>query len=422
MLVLSQLAVVVVSVIRNRSSLAIGNVVGSAIANILGAFSLGLLFYKKTSNHQTLFERSSIIYSVALLVVTVMASALLAFGRRIDWRAAGGAFIALFAVYLVSISWLIAKGITKAPEGSDTSSDTDSIDSDVDTASIAIEDEDHVEDEVQSDRREPLQAPVPDVWGDTNIAGAGLALRPLTKGRPRKTKEVRSEGNHEENSTSPSMRNDSNLHRIAEDDTIHAPPMTGAEESISLSVRRRRGLPSGEAHEGTSSLSSTVTSPVASRKQPRGMAYHFVMLGIGFIAIVLSGFVLSNAASNIVDEFGISDVLAGVVILSIATTIPEKFVAVLSGYKGHMDIMLANTVGSNIFLLTLCIGIVWVATGGEYNCGDVVPAEIGVMFGSTVALALTVLLQGRFARIIGAVLLSCYIAFIVLEFTVIHKV
>jgi len=146
------------------------------------------------------------------------------------------------------------------------------------------------------------------------------------------------------------------------------------------------------------------------------------MLGVGFFAVVLSGYVLSNAASNLVDEFGISDVLAGVVILSIATTIPEKFVAVLSGYKGNMDIMLANTVGSNMFLLTLCIGIVWVATGGTYEGGDVVPAEIAVMFASTVVLVLTILLQGKFARTIGTAMLIGYIAFIALEFTVIHKV
>lgn len=39
------LAVVIASVARNQSSLAIGNDVGATTSNILGAFSLGLLFY-----------------------------------------------------------------------------------------------------------------------------------------------------------------------------------------------------------------------------------------------------------------------------------------------------------------------------------------------------------------------------------------
>ncbi len=83
------------------------------------------------------------------------------------------------------------------------------------------------------------------------------------------------------------------------------------------------------------------------------------MLAAGFVAILLSSHVLSKAATSLVDQHGISADLFGVVILSIATTTPEKFISALSGYKGHMGIMMAHTVGSNIFLLTLCIGIIW---------------------------------------------------------------
>ncbi len=94
------------------------------------------------------------------------------------------------------------------------------------------------------------------------------------------------------------------------------------------------------------------------------------MLCAGFLGVVLGGYALYNSACNLVDEFGISDILGRVVILSIATTIPEKSIAVLSSHKGQMDITLANTVGSNIFLLTLCIGIVWLAAGGSYDGVD----------------------------------------------------
>ena len=409
---------VVISVVRNRSSLALGNVVGSTIANILGAFSLGLIFYKKSSNNQILFEKSSIIYSIALLVVTILASGLLAFGHRIDWRATGGAFIGLFAVYLVSVSYLIAKGITKAPEGSDTSSDSaDSDDDDDDNVTNRAEDDDQREPErLRSNEHELSNSAAPGVSNEADGTVEDFFQDNLRTSASRR----RSGASDDANKVSGvSIAQGSFGSEVAP-----VPAVAETPESTSRSVRRRQGASRRHLPERNSSQSpTTADQPVVSRyKQPRGVAYHFVMLGIGFLAIVLSGYVLSNAASNLVDEFGISDVLAGVVILSIATTIPEKFVAVLSGYKGHMDIMLANTVGSNIFLLTLCIGIVWVTTNGVYDGGDVMPAEIGVMFGSTVALALTVLLQGRFARIIGFALLSSYIAFIVLEFTVIHKV
>jgi Ca2+/Na+ antiporter len=93
--------------------------------------------------------------------------------------------------------------------------------------------------------------------------------------------------------------------------------------------------------------------------KPRSLPFHFAMLAAGFVAILLSSHVLSKAATSLVDQHGISADLFGVVILSIATTTPEKFISALSGYKGHMGIMMAHTVGSNIFLLTLCIGIIW---------------------------------------------------------------
>lgn len=337
-----QLVVVVVSIARHRPGLALGNVVGSTIANTLGAFSLGLIFYRPADDAGTnrLFERSSVIYSVALLLIATVAAAVLAWGEHIHWRAVGFVFIAVFGVYITSISYLIAKGFAKAPEEmSDSDSDSDSelgADSD-------------------SDEERPLQS--------GTIGGYGSIDNPSTR------------------STGPLLDH-------------QRPPHPGL-------ARRSRFRPPAS--------------------QARILIRHLAFLSGGFVAVVISGYVLSCATSNLVDETGISDVLAGVVILSIATTIPEKFVALMSGYKGHADILLANTVGSNIFLLTLCLGITWAAASGDGGPANVSTSEIVVMLGSAVLMTLTVLLQGRFARFLGWAMLVLYIAFLVLEFTYIHK-
>jgi Ca2+/Na+ antiporter len=143
---------------------------------------------------------------------------------------------------------------------------------------------------------------------------------------------------------------------------------------------------------------------------------------LGFLAICLAGYVLSHAATTITDEFGISDVLFGIVVLAIATTLPEKFVAVMSGHRGHAGILVANTAGSNIFLLALCSGIVMLDTSGKLERGNVNVAELGVLWGSTVAFTATVWFDGRFCRRIGFGMLIAYVTFIVLEFTLIHGV
>ena len=327
--------VVIASLARNRSSLAIGNVVGSTISNILGAFSLGLLFH--STSQKIVFDRSSKIYSLLLLLLTLFTTLLTFLGTRGSWRIFGGILLGLFVAYVISVAWAISRGAIRAPEGSDSDSDT-------------------------SD-----------------------------------------DSSSEDGNTTSEMRQRPN-------GVI-------------------TGRPEGSSHQDTEA--APVVIPVDSssgRREPQrrrtrhGLKYHIAYLLVGFLSICLSGYVLSHASTTISEEIGLSDVLFGVVILSIATTLPEKFIAVLSGSRGHAGILVANTVGSNIFLLSLCMGIVLVVTAGDFDAGSVNAAELGIMMGSTVALTATVWFGAAWSRWIGAAMLIAYIAFLVLEFTVIRKV
>ncbi|KAF1976741.1 hypothetical protein BU23DRAFT_527798 [Bimuria novae-zelandiae CBS 107.79] len=332
-----ELAVVVASLARNRTSLAIGNIVGSAISNILGAFSLGILFHN--ANQTIQFDRSSRIYSLILLALTTFATPILYLPARTVWLVSGCVLIAFFAVYIGTVGWAIAKGTLTAPEDSDDSSDDES--SDAESTSDAIA-------ETTSDS-----------------------------------------GNGNEHGTNGSAIFEPN-------------------EQTPLFVQ--------------ADTPTTRTPAVLHRSKRRTLRYHIFSLLLGFLAICLAGYVLSHAATTITDEFGISDVLFGVVILALATTLPEKFIAVLSGHRGHAGILVANTAGSNIFLLTLCAGIVMLDTKGSFERGSVNVAELGVLWGSTVAFTATVWFGRRFCRWIGLAMLGAYVVFIMLEFTVIHGV
>lgn len=54
------------------------------------------------------------------------------------------------------------------------------------------------------------------------------------------------------------------------------------------------------------------------------LLYHIFQLFFGFLAICLSGYLLSHSTISITTELGLSDVLFGVIILAIATTPPPK--------------------------------------------------------------------------------------------------
>jgi Ca2+/H+ antiporter len=154
------------------------------------------------------------------------------------------------------------------------------------------------------------------------------------------------------------------------------------------------------------------------RKQRHTLAYHIFYLILGFLAICIAGYVLSHAATTIIDELNIPDVLFGVVVLAIATTLPEKFIAVMSGHRGHTGVLVANTAGSNIFLLTLCNGIILLNTKGSFEHGSVGIVELGVLWASTIAFAGTIWFGARFFQWIGYAMIATYITFIVLESTI----
>ena len=183
---------------------------------------------------------------------------------------------------------------------------------------------------------------------------------------------------------------------------------------------------SSDSDEGDSDSDETqVNSPLLPRRnvisqRSRQLRRHVIHLLAGFAAICLAGYVLSQAAMNIVDELGMSDMLFSIVILAIATTLPEKFVSVMSGNRGHIGILVANCVGSNIFLLTLCCGITMIYSKGNLDRDMLEPAELAVLWASTAAFTGTVWFGARIARAIGAVMIVCYIAFIILEFTVLR--
>lgn len=158
--------------------------------------------------------------------------------------------------------------------------------------------------------------------------------------------------------------------------------------------------------------------PARQRRKHRSLCYHIIQLLVGLVALSLSGYVLSHSASSIADLLNLSGSVFGVTILSFATTLPEKLVAVLSGVRGHGSIMVAGTAGSNIFLLTLCLGVVAITSSGV--SGDkVLVFELGFAWASAAAFLLIILFGG--GRPAGVGLLSAYVAFLVMEFTVYRR-
>ena len=78
---------------------------------------------------------------------------------------------------------------------------------------------------------------------------------------------------------------------------------------------------------------------------------------VGFILLIKGADFLVDGASNIAKKFHIPDIIIGLTIVSIGTSMPELFVSITSAIQGYPDMAIGNIVGSNIANLLLILGM-----------------------------------------------------------------
>ncbi|CZS92333.1 hypothetical protein WAI453_000217 [Rhynchosporium graminicola] len=359
-----ELVVVVAAISQRQSPLALGNILGSSISNILGAFSLGLIF----SPSAITFDRSAKIYTGILLGLTTFFSIFILFCESLG-RIGGGLLLVIFVLYFISIAWAIYKGTVSPPVDSDTDSDSDSSD-DSESDSDSENDKDSVPmKEKPMHRNNHLQV------RRNSTSSNSSTLRDLESGQHT--------GAPPSPANPPDQHDHNGLHKDIFDDIDLSPIQT---------------IKSG----GHSNI------------------YHITHLSFGFLALSLSGYILSHSVTTLSTEFSLSSSLLGITLLSFATTLPEKVVSIFSAKRGETGIVVANTAGSNIFLVTLCAGVLYLTGDIASLKGSVTLFEIGTMWASSVVLFGIVMLGGR--RWMGWALFAAYIAFIVCEFTLVRDI
>ena len=78
---------------------------------------------------------------------------------------------------------------------------------------------------------------------------------------------------------------------------------------------------------------------------------------VGFALLVLGADWLVNGASSIAKKFHIPEIIIGLTIVSIGTSMPELFVSTTSALEGFSDMSIGNVVGSNLCNLLLILGL-----------------------------------------------------------------
>lgn len=138
-----------------------------------------------------------------------------------------------------------------------------------------------------------------------------------------------------------------------------------------------------------------------------------VWLPLGLLLLIGSARLLVWAAVNMAHAFGVSDLVIGLTIVAVGTSLPELASSVMAVRKGQHDIALGNILGSNLFNTLMVAGV----------AGLIQPLNAShelVWRDMSVLTAITVLLfissygyrgPGRLSRYKGAMMLFCFVAY-----------
>ena len=108
----------------------------------------------------------------------------------------------------------------------------------------------------------------------------------------------------------------------------------------------------------TSDANINLRGNISAKKQIniKAMIKEIAFSIIGITLIIIGSQVVVNSSSTIAYNFGVSDQLIGLTIVSIGTSLPEFVTSIIASIKGESSIALGNVIGSNIFNILFVLG------------------------------------------------------------------
>jgi len=143
-----------------------------------------------------------------------------------------------------------------------------------------------------------------------------------------------------------------------------------------------------------------------------GRAIFWLVLGL--VLLIVSSRTLVWGAVTIAEVLGVSDLIIGLTIVALGTSLPELAASVVAARKGEHDIAIGNVVGSNMFNLLAVVGIAGVIAPMPSMAPEVLTRDWPVMmalFAALFVMGYGLRGQGRINRIEGVLLLLAFVAY-----------
>ena len=134
---------------------------------------------------------------------------------------------------------------------------------------------------------------------------------------------------------------------------------------------------------------------------------------VGLLLLLASSRLLVWAAVDLAQSLGVSDLVIGLTIVAVGTSLPELAATIAAALKNEHDIAIGNVVGSNTFNILAVLGLPGLIAPGQF-----MPELLMRDFPTMIALTLALFAMaygfrgaGRINRLEGALLLMAFVAY-----------
>lgn len=174
------------------------------------------------------------------------------------------------------------------------------------------------------------------------------------------------------------------------------------------------GLMAWSIYSGMQAGEDALADDVASEiPEHQPLKQSIITLLIGLVLLIASSRLLVWGAVEVATSFGVSDVIIGLTIIAIGTSLPELAAALVAVKKGEHELALGNVIGSNLFNTLGVVGLAGVIAPMEV-APEFLYRDALLMIGLTIALfifCIGIKRQGRLNRVEGGVFAAVYFGY-----------
>lgn len=137
---------------------------------------------------------------------------------------------------------------------------------------------------------------------------------------------------------------------------------------------------------------------------------NLILVAIGLAGIIFGGDLVVDNASFIATKLGMSDLLVGLTIVAVGTSLPELVTSMVAAKKGEADIAVGNAIGSSLFNIVLILGFCSIISPAKVELSSLVDCLI--MLASAVLVFLFSFKSMKVNRWQGIILIGVYAAYL----------